>query len=81
LRIGCGKGKGGRGYVLDLQVERKISLKNRSGAVWSFQNSGYASKFYLCSSFTPYIIRTIFPENKNQEGKLSERGDGSLCLI
>jgi len=28
--------------------------------------------------FTPYTIRTMFPE-KNQEDKLAERGDGNLC--
>lgn len=46
--------------------------------IWSVQNLGYASKFYLCSSFTPYMTCNMFPE-KNWEGKLAERGDGSLC--
>jgi hypothetical protein len=41
------------------EEERKISLKKQ---IWSFQNLGYVSKFYLCSSFTPHIIRTTFPE-------------------
>jgi hypothetical protein len=70
LGIGCGQGKGGRGYGLDLQVERKISLKNGSGAskIWAtLQNFIYALHschilFVLC--FLKKKIRKVHLQNE-----------------